>query len=366
MLNAPKANEVEVSLFGPGFGECILVHIGDGRWIVVDSCVKADGSPVAISYLNEMGGNADCVELIVATHWHDDHIRGISAVVSSFPNSKLCVSGVMTNNELVQAILANDSRPMTNVSSGVREMRRVLELRRGGDKSIIRGIADRRILHIPGKCFSHGHEVNVWTLSPSDAAMRRFLDSLGRLSPKSGEQKQRVPSIDPNESSVVVWVEVGPISLLLGADLEESGGCRGWTQILSSDGRPTTKAGFFKVPHHGSSNAHHDEVWKSMLIDAPLFAVAPYDRGRKLPARDDVMRLSRLSPNGYLTAPSARRADRRKGTLAGKIIKDFGIELEVVGSATGQVRARAVLGTDDRFPDPQLLGDAMRIGESLR
>jgi len=33
-----KQDEIEVSVFGPGYGESILVHLGAGKWVIVDSC----------------------------------------------------------------------------------------------------------------------------------------------------------------------------------------------------------------------------------------------------------------------------------------------------------------------------------------
>ena len=37
-VDPPASDVFEVSIFGPGKGESIVVHIGNGRWIVVDSC----------------------------------------------------------------------------------------------------------------------------------------------------------------------------------------------------------------------------------------------------------------------------------------------------------------------------------------
>ncbi len=39
-MNAPEPDEIEVSLIGPGYGESVLVHLGDGEWVVADSCVE--------------------------------------------------------------------------------------------------------------------------------------------------------------------------------------------------------------------------------------------------------------------------------------------------------------------------------------
>lgn len=36
----PVADELEVSVFGPGVGESVVVHLGHGDWMVVDSCLN--------------------------------------------------------------------------------------------------------------------------------------------------------------------------------------------------------------------------------------------------------------------------------------------------------------------------------------
>jgi hypothetical protein len=47
----PNRDEIDVIVVGPGFGESILVHIGDGDWIIVDSCLDASGivTPIALA-----------------------------------------------------------------------------------------------------------------------------------------------------------------------------------------------------------------------------------------------------------------------------------------------------------------------------
>jgi Metallo-beta-lactamase superfamily len=267
--DSPAPNEIEVSVFGPGFGECSVVHIGDGRWIIVDSCIDAiSKEPAALKYLRSIGADANCVDLIVATHWHDDHVRGLSQLIEAYPQAQVCVSPVLTSQEFVTSIIAHDERPLTRVTSGVHEMKRVIDLQQG--KGITRAFADRRIFQ--QSRFSHGNAVEIWTLSPGDVAYDRFIQSLGKLMPRVGEQKRRVPVLTPNECSVVVLVMIGPLAILLGADLEENSSCKGWSAIIDSRGRPNCRADFFKVPHHGSVNAYHPDVWRHMLTSNPVCA----------------------------------------------------------------------------------------------
>ena len=38
----PGEDEFEVVLLGPGYGESIVLHVGYGGWIIVDSCINAE------------------------------------------------------------------------------------------------------------------------------------------------------------------------------------------------------------------------------------------------------------------------------------------------------------------------------------
>ena len=68
----PQADELELSLFGSGCGECVVVHLGANEWMIVDSCIHENGEPVSIAYLKEMGIDVGRqVPIVVASHWHD-------------------------------------------------------------------------------------------------------------------------------------------------------------------------------------------------------------------------------------------------------------------------------------------------------
>ena len=49
--NPPAEGEFEFTLFGPGYGESIVPHVGDGHWVLVDSCVNREGVPQPLHYL---------------------------------------------------------------------------------------------------------------------------------------------------------------------------------------------------------------------------------------------------------------------------------------------------------------------------
>jgi len=75
--------DIEISFFGPGIGECIVSHLGNNQWMIVDSCLDpSTRAPIALQYLNQKGVNvATDVKLFLISHWHDDHISGASEVL---------------------------------------------------------------------------------------------------------------------------------------------------------------------------------------------------------------------------------------------------------------------------------------------
>jgi hypothetical protein len=70
MGSPPTPDQLEVTLIGPGYGECAVVHLGNGRWMIVDSCIdKPSATPAAIKHLSELGIRPEeSVDLIIMTH----------------------------------------------------------------------------------------------------------------------------------------------------------------------------------------------------------------------------------------------------------------------------------------------------------
>ena len=97
---APKSDEFEVTVFGPGYGEAIAVHLGEQNWMLVDSCLDPETKkPAAESYLSQLGVTPSAVRVIVASHWHDDHVKGLSRLVQMYPAAELQISSVFDNSE---------------------------------------------------------------------------------------------------------------------------------------------------------------------------------------------------------------------------------------------------------------------------
>jgi glyoxylase-like metal-dependent hydrolase (beta-lactamase superfamily II) len=110
----PSDDEFELSVLGPGRGECIILHLGHNNWCVVDSCVDVGKSEAAaVEYLSSLGQRTlDGVRLLVATHWHDDHIRGIASALRAFNNARFCCSIALNSKQFVALVeLTSDALP---------------------------------------------------------------------------------------------------------------------------------------------------------------------------------------------------------------------------------------------------------------
>jgi len=340
----PDADQLEITLIGPGQGECCIAHLGSGRWIIIDSCRnRQTRHPVALEYFEYIGAQANSVILIIATHWHDDHISGLADTLRACTEAKFCCSSALSSREFLATVAPYKERLLFAGDSGVSELFEVLhELDESGRMPIMRAAPDRRVVQLAPSSLAHGYSCEIWTLSPSDAQIDAFYLEIGKLVPKLRETKRRLPSQKTNLLSVVTLVQVGPFAALLGADLEETINPQtGWTPIVQSIARPSAMSQIFKVPHHGSANGHSPDVWASMLKTKPISIATPYSGGTKpLPSEQDKTRISQLSSEFYVTAPTQPGQPRKLPKAVEKTIAEQGIKLCPVEPRTGLVRLR--------------------------
>jgi hypothetical protein len=72
-------------------------------------------------------------------------------------------------------------------------------------------------------------------LSPSHGDMLEFLERIVANTPRAGQTKRAVPSPSPNRASVATLISIGPLGIVLGADVENSGRpTTGWEAILGA------------------------------------------------------------------------------------------------------------------------------------
>ena len=247
-------------------------------------------------------------------------------------NATFCCASALRKEEFLEALGALEQRPATPTGSGVRELYRVFSVIAERAATPIFAITNRRVF------YRHGCE--VWSLSPSDRAFEAFLRQVGSLLPRELEAKRRVPSLTPNEAAVVLRIAFNDTVILLGADLER----RGWLEILETDDPKAHRASVFKLPHHGSQNAHEDRVWSEMLDKDPIAALTPWRRGGgELPLETDVGRILSFTGEAYVTAPRkdlVSKSVRGRGKAVERTIRESGARIRSVARSDGMVRLR--------------------------
>jgi beta-lactamase superfamily II metal-dependent hydrolase len=350
LSDPPPANVVEVSVFGPGYGESVVVHLGNKKWLIVDSCLdRANGSVPALDYLNSVGVNAaEDVLLVVGSHAHDDHIAGISKIVSACKTAYFVCSRALTEREFAALVSREIERGDLVRQRVYSEYANIFSTLEGRGRSPIgtsylKYAIEQRPL-IDDDFGDPPLHVKVTSLSPSDEAINRAIRKLADFMLRSGDN--RAPrGINPNELSVVLWIEIADKTILLGADLLRGPvGC-GWRAVLATHNPKDRRAGVYKIPHHGAPNAHYLPVWNDLLEINPVAILAPWRNGSNVrPDRADRRRIRRLTNRAFTTSPSEARSNAVGVRDAAAAMNGIARNVRAAIEPIGHVRARSEIG----------------------
>lgn len=346
----PSKDEIEISVFGPGFGESIVIHLGDGRWVVVDSCIDStdldNKQPAALRYLRTLGVNLpDQVKLIVATHWHDDHVRGLGALVAACSSAEFCCANALLKEEFLTFVEQMSTGGAATEGAKLKDFRQAIGQLAEREKTPLWATTGRTLLAWKANEFGHGCPCNIRSLSPSDKEFSLFLAELATMMPAVGEPLRSAAARRPNTSSVVIHIDFGVTGILLGADMEvHHDSSRGWSSIVAAATtvRANTAA-FVKVPHHGSVTAHYEEMWTKLLSPKPLAALTPFNRlpiDRRLPTKEDVERICKFAPESYSTTTKVSNRPISRDAAIERGLRESGIVTRNIRQSLGLVRFR--------------------------
>ena len=149
----PSEGDVEVTLIGTGggYGESIVVKIGTSDWLVIDSCINPNdgGISLPLDYLTKIGVDLSTeVKLIVCTHWHEDHIRGMSNLLEKCSSAKFCISDVTDMEKFLRFVSFDKKKSERNSSSSTKEFESCLEIsRKSQQKGRIKRASVDKVIH---------------------------------------------------------------------------------------------------------------------------------------------------------------------------------------------------------------------------
>ena len=340
---APKQNELEVTVFGPGYGECIVLHVGSGKWLIVDSCLDDHEEPVAISYLRSLGvAVEEEVYSVSASHWHDDHIKGLAQVVMECRNARFALSSALTDDEFVAFLMVHEER-QAKIDRGGAELLKCLRHARSNRRRIKPLSEDTIIIDFDEGCLSHGKRVELRALSPSGIQFDEFLRRISQFyETRIGKPRTRIVAPNRNDLSVAMLLTVGEQAVLLGADLENTRDTnKGWKAVVNNRAGRRPLGHVHKIPHHGSKDAHNADVWNTMLASKTWAVVTPWIKGGKyLPTTADRQRLKSLAHKVYLTSDKPLNIKKKYPRDVVKHVLASGIRFSSAIYAGGHVTLR--------------------------
>lgn len=251
-------DRLQILVFGPGFGELVLVRAPPGDWLVVDGCATRDEASYALAVLDHYD-QRDNVRFIAMTHPHEDHAGGIAELVDALMRR----ASTARWPQLGMIWPAPPTEPVTGDEQA--------QFRGARVQQALAAILDRwehkpscRWNLIRGDTRELG-DATLRVLSPSPGARTRFMTAL-----TAGE----AASFDKNQIATAIEVIWKSHHIVLGSDLVEKPG-KGWSEVLDFR-QGVIGHGIAKVAHHGSVHALHEPLIRSRQSLERHFIVTPY------------------------------------------------------------------------------------------
>jgi beta-lactamase superfamily II metal-dependent hydrolase len=347
-FSLPEDLTAEITLIGTGggYGESIIVHIGNKNWIIIDSCIDpSKKSNLPLDYLKKIGVNlVTDVKMIVCTHWHDDHIQGISQLLDECKNSIFGMARPNDGKKFLQLVELDYRKAIIKTSnSSTIEFQKCLEILSKRDHSKRKNAeVDKLLLSIelPGNLKS-----DVISLSPSSYTMSEFDKEISALITEYGQSSKKIIPKSPNSKSVVLYLKIGAHRAILGADLEVTNDNKeGWLNILdhAQSLDKAKKASLFKIPHHGSINGYSDRIWIELLDNNPVSKITPWNKNYMLPTSEMLEKYCDHTDSLYITSLEHENKNKPKNRDRSieKMIKNMNFKIREVKFNLGIIRCR--------------------------
>lgn len=342
-FTAPEINCAEISLFGPGIGECIVLHVGNGQWFIIDSCLcPVTKQPIALEYLRTIGVDAATQVIgILITHWHADHIDGAYSLLRACKRARLYCSCALSSKEAFTIAALYKKDVFVNSDEEIAEFSKIIQfLHETKDHSRIDPVKARHTF------FDRQDKVKarLVALSPSGAAVAQAIGKLAERKPAIASNRVRhvVPQ-NENLNAVAIHFTFGNFSALLGSDLEDTGNAHtGWSAIVESqimEDLALPASSLYKVAHHGSETGHHDGIWETLLLRKPLSIATPFSRSG-LPTPSGIDRIATLSSEFVITRGPDSGKKTKRDPMVEREMRSTVRERRTVNDKIGHIQAR--------------------------
>ena len=267
-------NPLKLIVFDVGHGDCIVIHFPTGELGLVDSRIpigKRMECP-AIEYIKKHGGK---LSFLCLTHPHADHYSGMLSVlmdpeihVEEFWHS------MSTNLEKVLRLIGERSVPYYNEFALKRMW---VESPQGEFLDIFNFLYEKPVNF--DKSFNEFEplipigDVNMWVLSPSKMAFKRYERTLVKALKK--DKWVNIARTFANRISLVLFLSYGQYRIILGGDALRAN----WSEMIKGAIRRKIENEFFpldclKASHHGAKDSFYDEMWPILLKKNAIIIVS--------------------------------------------------------------------------------------------
>ncbi len=341
-MNLPASNnqEIEITTIGSGggYGEAVVLKLDPDNWVVVDSCIDPkSGDSLVIRYLENQNIDFGTVRLIVLTHYHDDHVNGISNLFKRSPNARLVVSSCQNRNLFINLININSAKlKKQNANSATSELKECFEILESRNQHPISATHNQILFSDLEK------EINIIALSPSPKTQESYDHEIGRLINDFGKPSKRLKMYSANFKSVVLYISVGINRIILGADMEldEKDDEIGWLHILNNSAVIAGRSSVFKIAHHGSENGYTNRIFDELLTDEPNCSITSWNLNDYLPQAKMISTYLSHTSKLFQTSAIVGGKDIELDKISKKILKRVNAKRKTVKFQYGLIRFR--------------------------
>ncbi len=376
----PQADELEITLIGAGSdaGESVVVHLANGKWMIIDSC-KSGGEVLPLLYLSKKEVDLKDVAYVICTHWHTDHIEGLSEIIDGCKNAILGIPGFFKQEKVFKALFTDYYNRKSPVVREMVDSLMIIKKRKGELRlPIYLGprdeITDETI---------NGVKVEVRSFSPADHVKELY----DKMLAESTLQKVATTDLEPNMCSSVLDITTDNqlLSVLLGADLETNRkdernlDCKtlcdenlemGWCNVIKccNKYKERTKYNYIKAAHHSSINGYCPELIDNKVDKEQTFITTTAFENNadvRLPEELMLRKYQSICDNYYITASHRKPLSVKDKNSELEGMKNKGVqEIKVYKPECGVITTRYNISTGARTKH-DLWGCACKVDDEL-
>ena len=320
----------QIVLFGKGYGESILIHIGNDNYILIDSFKNPQtNAPIAIDYLLNVGLNENAIVGIICSHWDNDHIQGIASIASKIQKPidvYIPIAQSSRDFERFVTFLQTNNNPEEPYSTS--EYINLLKLNE--QKKIHICYTKAYTLLFPNLLSQMGKDsASIVALSPSEETVNSFISAISLPREKDYIKNIRISN---NNISIVTLISRIVDNVLFGGDLENTN--NDW-DIIASNYAFDEKCHVFKIPHHGSKNAYSEKVWERM-IEKPISIITRFNPSN-LPTEENIDLIKKQSEKVYIIGGESKE-DKKTGVKLKGTESDIRNNIRIIDKKIGLIR----------------------------